>query len=200
MMTYPATALAGVPDPDDFKAGAGDDKLLVIFYRDILQDEGKTLEAGRPIYRDTDYVRVHIPGDPTNVVVRPAMDMDKKRFALQWARYQQGLKEEDQITGTPLREWPMVGRAQVEELRYFQIHTVEHLADVNDAVKIKVPGLNKLSQQAKIWLEKASHTAQAAMHQQVIDRQANDIEVLKRTVKQLVDEKDKLAEQAGVSA
>src|SRR4051812_13313892 len=114
---------SNVPNPEDFRQGAGDEKLLVIFYKDIVQDELKSVEAGRPIYRDTDFIRIHVPGDPTNVNVRPASEIDKRRFSVQWGRYLQGLKEEDQMTGTPLREWPPVTRAQVEELRHFQLFT-----------------------------------------------------------------------------
>ena len=195
-----ADVLAGIPDPNDFKQGAGDDKLLVIFYKDVLHDEGKSVDAGRPIYVDTDFMRVHIPGDPTSVVVRPVSEVDKRRFALQWARYLQGMKEEDQLSGTPLKEWPSVTRAQVEELRFFQIRTVEHLAEVGDAVKMKMPGLTRLSQLARIWLDKANHTAEAAKHQQKIDEQDNKIEVLERTVKTLIHEKEILATKAGVAA
>lgn len=200
MLNPLSSALSSVPDPDDFKQGAGDEKLLVIFFRDILKDDDKSISEGRPIYYDTDWLRIHIPGDPTNVIVRPASEQDKRRFPVQWGRYQQGMKDEEQIQGTPLKEWPMVSRAQVEELRYFKLFTVEHLADVSDTVKLRVPGLTKLAQQARIWLEKASHTAVAAQHQQTIDTQANRIEVLERTVRTLVDEKERLAEKAGVTA
>lgn len=193
--TY-SDALATVPNPDDFKQGAGDDRLMVIFYRDVLQDETESVAQGRPIFRDVDFVRIHIPGDPTSIVVRPASDADKRRFAMQWARYLQGKKDEEQISGTPLKEWPLVTRAQVEELRYFQIMTVEHLADVSDGVKAKMPGLTRLAQQAKIWLERTNATAAAAQHQQTIENQANRIAVLERAVQALTAEKEKLSEGA----
>ena len=191
---------SSVPNPEDFRAGAGDDKLLVIFYKDVLQDETKSTEAGRPIFVDMDFVRIHVPGDPTNVNIRPASEVDKRRFALQYARYLQGMKEEDQMSGTPLKEWPAVGRAQVEELRYFKILTVEHLADVGDAIKLKMPGLTKLSALARVWLEKSSHTAEAAKHQAQIDKQASELEVLQRTVATLIREKEALAEKVSVAA
>lgn len=183
------------PSPDDFRSGAGDEKLLVVFYMSILQDEMKSVEKGRPIFHDAEFVRIYIPGDKTSVVDRPAFEMDRRRFALQYAKFKQGIDEEDQISGTPLKEWPLVTRAQVQEFKYFHVLTVEHLAEARDDVKRQVPGMTQLSQQARIWLEKTNATAAVAMASQKIDEQANKISVLERTVAELCAERDNLRAQ-----
>lgn len=186
---------------DDFtRPNAGDEKLLVMFYRGVVKDEQASVTQGRPIFHDVDYTRIYIPGDTTNVNDRPTDNGDKQRFPQQYARYLQGKKDEEQIVGTPLKEWPLVTRAQVEELRYFNLHTVENLADVADAVKLKMPGLVSLSRQAQAWLERTNTTAQAAMMDKTIADQANKIEALERAVQDLIHRNEALSLKAGVVA
>src|SRR5262245_27336917 len=100
------------PMAEDFKAGAGDERLVVIFRQDILKDEERTISEGRPIYRDVDWIEIYIPGDKTTVINQPATDFDRKRFPVAFARYKQGLKEEEQIVGTPLKQWTFISRSQ----------------------------------------------------------------------------------------
>lgn len=127
-----------------------DGKLYAVFFKDVVKDEGKSEEMGRPIFRDTEFVRIVAPGDKTNVVVRPAREDDKRRFGRQYEAFKRG--DAEQIIGTPLAQWPLMTRAQVEELRYFGVLTVEHLADLRDDVKTKIPGSVDLSKRAAQWL------------------------------------------------
>ena len=69
---------------------AGDAKLFVVFFNHPRKDEAKTLEEGRPMFKDEIYVRIMVPGDKDSVIVRPARDMDKQRFAKQLAAFEQG--------------------------------------------------------------------------------------------------------------
>ncbi len=109
---------------------AEDSKLFVTFFKHPRENKAQSLEQGRPIYQEVDYVRIMVPGDKDSVVVRPARELDKQRFAKQFAAYEQGEKEYQE--GMPLKAWPMVTRGQVEELKYFGIHTVEQLAELAD--------------------------------------------------------------------
>jgi len=186
------------PLPEDFAPGKGDDKLHVVFRNDILLNEGKSEKEGRPIFDDVDWVKIFIPGDKTSVLDRPASAVDKARFAIQYARYKQGLKEEEQITGTHLKEWPTISRSQTEELKFFNVFTVEQLAEINDAVKVRMgPGITKLQQQARIWLDKAVKTAEVAKASQKIDDQAARIDTLEQTVRALIEERDAALVAAG---
>jgi len=128
-----------------------DGKLYAVFFKDVVKDEGQSEEMGRPIFRDTEFVRIVAPGDKTNVVVRPARTDDKQRFARQYEAFKRG--DAEQIVGTPLAQWPLMTRAQVEEFRYFGVLTVEHLASLRDDVKMKMPGALDLSKRASAWLE-----------------------------------------------
>lgn len=130
-----------------------DGKLYAVFFMDTVKDEGASALANRPIFKDTEFVRIVAPGDKTNVVVRPAREDDRARFQRQYAAFKRG--DAEQVVGTPLAQWPLITRAQVEEFKYLEIRTVEHLAAVRDDIKSRVPGMHELSQRAQQWLAAA---------------------------------------------
>jgi len=134
-----------------------DKKLYVQFYVRAHLDQGKTAEAGRPIYYDREYVRIIAPGDKTNIVDRPVRDLDRTRFPQHYARFKQGMTE--QTVGTPLTVVGWLTPAQIEELAYFKIKTVEQLAYVADSVASKMAGLQGLKQKASAFLEAAKGQA-----------------------------------------
>jgi len=185
--------------PEDFRQGKGDEHLLVVFRLDIIKDEEKSVTEGRPIFRDVDWIKIYIPGDKTTVIDHPAYESDRLRFPQQYARYKQGLKEEEQQVGTPLKEWPLVTRSQVEELKFFNLHMVEQIADVADSVKLKVPGLVSLSQQARIWLDRTKATSDAAKASKKIDDQNSRIGALEIALKDLMEQNERLKKEAGVA-
>lgn len=182
-------------NPDDFKSGAGDEKLLVFFHWDIVKDDIATIEEGRPIYRDAEFVRIFVPGDKTNVIDRPIRLGDKTRFPKQYDAFKAGKDEDAQLEGTPLRDWPMVGRAQCAEFHHFGIRTVEQLADVRDDICGKVPGLTGLKQTAGVWLQKAKSTAEAAKIAKQLDSFKTTNEDLAKSVADLKAMNQALQEQ-----
>src|SRR5690606_9295016 len=107
-----------------------DDKLAVAFFFSPVQDDEATAREGRPIFKDAEFIKILIPGDKTNVVVRQASQSDKDRFAQQYARFKNN--QQEVLEGTPLEAWPLVTRSQVEELKYFGVRTVEQLAGMAD--------------------------------------------------------------------
>ena len=178
---------------DFSRPGAGDEKLFVIFYKGVQHDEGASTEAGRPIYRDVDMVRIYTPGDRNNVVDRPVRDSDKSRWPKQYAAFRSGADEAAQLIGTPLTDWPGVGRAMSEELRYFGIRTVEQLADATDAAAMKVPGLYQLKKAAVIWLDRSKATAEAMKATAELERAQAQREADQRTISELMAKVDALA-------
>lgn len=172
-------------DPAMFtRPHAGDDSLFVVFYMGVIKDEAKSIDQGRPIFNDVECVKIVIPGDKNNVNDRPASERDKQRFARQYAAFKQGLKEEDQITGTRLHDWPFLSRAQSEELKYLGIRTVEQLAEVRDDVTSRVPGLTNLKQHAQVWLGKSKSAAEAAKTTKLIQDQATRIATLEQALRE----------------
>jgi len=145
-------------DVEDFKSReAGDKSVYVKFYVRPKLDEAASDEAGRPIYKDVDYVEIRVPGNQTNIIQRPVTDMDKKRFAPAYREFKSG--ETEQNIGTPLVEAPWITRSQVEELSYLRIRSLEQLANVNDDVCTRIPGLFKLKQRAQNMVDKAEKSA-----------------------------------------
>jgi len=141
----------------------GDENLYVQFFMHPMQDKAKTLEEGRPIFVDTEYIRIMVPGDKGNVIMREVRDDDRQRFPKQYQAFKND--EAEIVEGTPLTQWNFVTAAQVEELKYFGIRTVENLATVTDTNAQKFMGINLLRQKAREYIEATASDAPIAQLQ-----------------------------------
>jgi hypothetical protein len=110
-----------------------DSRLQVRFYKKSVQQEQESIDAGRPIYKDFDFVQICVAGDTLTEIDTYALQNHKQRFPVQWANYmnRQGANDVE-IVGTPLSEWPLVSKSQAEELRAIKFHTVESIAGASD--------------------------------------------------------------------
>lgn len=188
-------------NPDDFtRTNAGDDKLLVFFYMNIMADDAKTEEEGRPIYRDTEFIKIFTPGDKNNVIDRPIRPQDKQRFAKQYMAFKAGGGEDEQLVGTRLTDWPLIGRAQAQELAHLGIKTVEQVADARDDIVLKVPGLQHLKTTAQAWIGKAKQGADAAKIAKRMEDLEAQLNAQKEAVRDLMAQNkmlmDRLSEKA----
>ena len=129
---------------------AGDSKLSVHFFQDVLPDPVASAAAGYRKFRDVEMVTIMVPGDKNNVVTREVRSDDRERFAKHYERFKAGVVE--QASGYPLSEWPAMSRAMATELKYLGFHTVEQVANAADGVLGKYPGLREVSARAKNWL------------------------------------------------
>ena len=150
--------------------------LHVEFYIEAVKQEFASQEAGRPIYKDTEFVKIMIPGDKNYTAEREASQADKDRFALEYARFKNGLKEEEQAVGTPLKHWPAMTRSMAKEFASFNVHTVEQLAGMSDTAKQAFGmGANEWSRKAQAMLDNAAGGAAA-------ERYAAENEALKQRI------------------
>jgi hypothetical protein len=110
-----------------------DSRLQVRFYKRPVHQEQESLEAGRPIYKEFDFVHICVAGDTLTEIDTYALASHKQRFPVQWANYmnRQGAHDE-QVIGTPVSEWTLVSKSQAEELRAMKFHTVESIANASD--------------------------------------------------------------------
>jgi hypothetical protein len=110
-----------------------DSRLQVRFYKKSVQQEQETMDAGRPIYKDFDFVHICVAGDTLTEIDTYALQNHKTRFPVQWANYmnRQGANDEE-VVGTPVAEWPLVSKSQAEELRAMKFQTVESIAGASD--------------------------------------------------------------------
>lgn len=132
------------------KDRAGDDKLYVRFFQDVLPDPEESARTGMRKFRDADMVTIMVPGDKRNIITREARPDDQERFAKQWKMYK--ADHEEQLQGYPLKEWPLISRSMAEEFKYLGFRTVEHIANASDAVLSRYPGMREVQSRAKTWL------------------------------------------------
>ena len=172
-------------DPLDFSAAPGDEALSVVFHLQPEKDEKASLEAGRPIFADREYVAIQVRGERDRMD-RPANDSDRRRFRRQYEAFRSGNAEA--VSGTPLSEWPAVSRSQVEELRYFKVCTVEQLAAMSDSALQNVGPLMALRQKARDWMAAAAGNAPVEkMRAELSERDAR-IAALEMQLKEVVAE------------
>lgn len=147
------------------------------FYTVPVQDKRESSSAGRPIFRDTEFIEIVAAGNANNVVRRKATNEDKQRFPRQYEAYRQGAA--DQIIGTPLTEVPWITRSQVEELAYIRIRSLEELAHVDDNVCARMAGLYDLKRKAKAAMDAADAAAPLTELQAKNEQLKNELAALK---------------------
>lgn len=114
---------------DDMGADA---RLAVTFYKRSLEQKDESIAAGRPIYKEFDFIRIDVPGDALTQIDTYANESHKARFPRQWAHYQNQTAGHEQIVGTPIEEWTIISRSQADELKGIKFATVESVANASD--------------------------------------------------------------------
>lgn len=109
-----------------------DARLHVEIFRQPLKNEFRSEKEGRAIFDEVVMISIQIPGDTTTKVVQPLREDHKMRFPRHWAYFDSTQGKDALEIGTPLGQWPILGPAQVEELRYLKFRTVEQIASASD--------------------------------------------------------------------
>ena len=171
--------------------------LYVEFYTNPVQDKKESENQGRPIYRETPYIMIMVPGDKNSVVRRPVLTgqhprHDNNRFHNEYIAFRNGLVAP--IEGTMLSEWPQITRSQVLELQHLGIKTIEHLADLNDSNAGQFMGLSDLKRKAKTYLELTKDDQPLVKMQAELAERDNKIETIENVMSEMQAE---LAELKG---
>lgn len=130
-----------------------DASLYVEFYRGSMLNGPASREAGTPIYRPVDMVRVIQPGE-RDVAEHLATVEYQRRWPIQWAAYQQDRKQ--MADGTPLDVLFPAQPETVATLKAAHIHTIQQLAAITDTAIGNLPMGRTLVDTAKQFLAKAS--------------------------------------------
>lgn len=151
------------------------------FFLPIL-DELKTKAEGRPIYTEIEMVEVLTPGSK-DVLHRKVNDMDKARFKEKYDAF--ASMAQQQVTGTPLNQFPFISASDRKELEYFNVFTGEQLINMPDG-NIDRVGVNgrDLIKKVKAYMDMAKDTA-------VVSRMTEENEHLKQEmalIKQQMDQ------------
>lgn len=155
-----------------------DSRLQVRFYKRPVHQEQESMDAGRPIYKEFDFVHICVAGDTLTEIDTFALQQHKQRFPIQWANYmnRQGANDEE-VVGTPVSEWPLVSKSQAEELRAMKFYTVESVANASDQQLQRIgmaAGMSPYSfrDKAKTFLNLATSAAET-------DKREHEINALK---------------------
>jgi hypothetical protein len=158
-----------------------DSRLAVQFYKKAIKQEDESNEAGRPIFKEFDFVKIMVPGDNLTEIDTYARDSHKARFPKQWAHYQNKTAGHEDMVGTPVEQWPQVTRAQAEELRGLKFPTVESIAFSSDQQLQRIGMAAGMSphnfrEKAKAFLNLANDSAEVAQREAELQalRQEND--------------------------
>lgn len=151
---------------------AGDETLLVRFFIDAVEDGAASKREGRPIYKDVEWIDIRVPGS-RDAVIRPCRREDYTRFPRHYDAFRARIgKDDEPVVGTPLSTWPWHGmtRSRVEELKHFNVRTVEQLAGMSDGQGMRLLGFQQMKQAAAAYLETVKTTAPIARLQAQLEQ------------------------------
>lgn len=170
--------------PDVLQASYGDDtNLFVEFVWEPVKNEHKSMEAGRPIFEDREYVRIIAPGDKTKNWFRPVRKVsngtapsDIDRWPRQYQAFQNQQKQHQE--GTPLEECAFLTRSDVANLKSDNVHTLEQLASIPD-VNLTRMGARGMRDKAKLLVENSKANANDLKLQKINEDLQLQIDALK---------------------
>lgn len=142
-----------------------DSRLAVKFYKRPVKLENESIEQGRPIFQEFDFIKILVPGDALTEIDTYVTEAHKSRFPIQWANYMNRQGSTESFSGTPITEWPQVSASQAEELKGIKFHTVESIAHASDQQLQKIGMIAGMSphnfrERAKKFLNLAEESAQ----------------------------------------
>jgi len=173
--------------------GGGDRGMVAMFYNRPVHNPAKSTQAGRPVFEDQVYVRIHPPGERLNIIDRPAKGDDSRRWPQQW---QQFVQNKQQIPdGTPIGmlypDYPSVA----EMLKAFAVHTVEQCAQLSGpAIDTIGMGAQRYVNDAQKYLAMSSKGVKAGQFRHEMEEKDREIKVLNQKVEALMHQVDQLKE------
>jgi len=134
-----------------------------------------------------EYIDIKIPGNRNSGVCRPAKPRDIQRFPRHYQAFKNRVEgEEDKIEGTLLAEWPVVTRSMVEELAFYNVKTVEQLANMSDSNSQQFMGMTSLKIKAQQWLDAAKEQKAATELQSELDKRDEQIAAMQAQIEELM--------------
>src|SRR5688572_6904100 len=158
-----------------------DNRQVVMFYNKPLQNPAKSAAAGRPIFDDVVFVKIHPPGERLNIVDCPATREHQQRYPHQWKQFSD---QKQQIPeGTPVEmlypEHPSIGAT----LRASNVHTVEQLAELSaHAIESIGMGAQRYVNDAVRYLKVADRGVKASEFRRELETLQQDKKILERQV------------------
>lgn len=180
------------PEAEAEQAEKGKSAVVPRFYTRQVEHKGKSLEAGRPIFVELEYVEIRIVGDNKNVIDTKVQEKHRRRWPKQYTAYKEG--KEQVLEGTPIRQWASLSATRALELEAVGVRTVEQLASIPDSSlhHIGMDGMS-LKVKANAYLKTAQESGfserLAVQNKQLQD----DLDFLKAKMGPLIDKLDQLS-------
>ena len=136
-----------------------DHKLHVTFYTRAVLNPMKSTAAGRQVFDEVDYIKIHTPGSQLCSIDAPiSAGTYLTRFGDRYKKWKAGQAE--LVSGTPIESFPiLLGKvALVHELKAMNIHTVEQLAGLSDGGLQGIMGGHELRRKAEEYIKGTSGT------------------------------------------
>lgn len=166
-----------------------DQGVNVEFYSDSVPSMIQSEQAGHPVFVEKPFIRIMIPGSQNTIIEVPVEDTHKRRFPVQWAKFQAGTTDSG-MSGWKLESWPAINSAQVKTLKYMGIHTVEQLSEISDNAAMQVGhGAMELRTRAKAAIAAAKDGAATEAQALENKRLSDELEALKALVANLEPKK-----------
>lgn len=179
----------------EFTTDPAQDKMLVNFFMDSAINNFQSEKAGRPIYDDVEKVTIIAPGQKNSEFVGRVTDEHRFRWPDLYAKFKAGLEQVPE--GTPLEMWPPMSKAQAQNLRALNIHTVEQLAGLPDSGLVLLGmGARDLQTKALTWLKSAEDGKPLAEAQAANERLAAELSVRDQQIEALQAAVAKLQEKS----
>lgn len=186
---------------------AEDNAVVPVFKVHSILDEGKTKDAGRPIYKDIEVCEIRMAGNRNTVGVFPAHDIWKwmetdgfnrepVTYAMRFPKQYEAFKSQRSQSqeGTPIEELPFLTQGKRLELKALNIHTAEALAGL-DGQPLKNLGMGgrELKNQAQAYLDAAAGSAD-------VSKLASENELLRQQIEDMRRDIDTLNQSGGAKA
>lgn len=170
------TQFVGAQDPDSI--------MIAQFYIRPIKNEYKSKIENRPMWEDVLFCKYKPAGSTLLEMDVPANESHKQRFHKQWAYYERTKGGDSRDVGTPLSQWTILSPADVENLRGLKFNTVENIAGASDAM-LQLLGMGCAGMSAHVLRARAQAYLGAAQDTALPQKQAEDIEALKKEVADL---------------
>lgn len=158
-----------------------DKRLAVKFYKKAVLNKFKSKQEGRQVYDDVDYISILIPGDNTTKIDKKVTDEEKRRFSIIWEKYQNN--QASIQNGLSLSLLPGISPAQVENLKGYNIHTIEQLAGLGEKAIQKIMNARELIKDAQKFLEGSKYTVTLEEKLKAQEERIRELEELLRSKK-----------------
>lgn len=163
--------------------------VFVEFFMEAVEFKEESKTQGRPVFREIPHVRIVIPGDRNNEYVGKATDFHKEKYPQAWQRFN-SMQSAGAVVGTPLEQWPVMNRALVKEAQYYNIQTVEQLAEISDANAQKLGmGWIEYRRKARAYLDAANGEATRNAQDEENQRLKDQLAAMQAQIAELAEAK-----------